>query len=288
METLEHPLLESDRPGPTDTEKFLRDHASRIDALPDKLGLRKLEHALGGVPAGPVSLALLERPTRLVPCVVDVTRNIKGAHILDQPKLMLLWWSSGFFWRANAPRERYITMACDKVMNDPAFWNRLREYGVTGGSFIDSKALTKYGGTSTSVSESDIQTLLDAWFKANNLPVDEQTIYTVMLPGGITSQYDTSNGYIGHHQTYRSTTRAGADVVYAVVEYDPDVRRMMSVITHEVYEAATNPDLKTGYYDHDKGGETEIGDMCNLQLLPGGMDGYPIHTVWSQDQCGCI
>jgi hypothetical protein len=61
---------------------------------------------------------------------------------------------------------------------------------------------------------------------------------------------------------------------------------MMSVITHEAYEAVTDPDPKTGYYDHDRGTETEIGDICNLQITM--MDGYPIQLVWSQDRCGCI
>jgi hypothetical protein len=203
MEKLVQPALERDRPGPTDTAEFVRGFASQIDVLPDELGIRKLDRALGRVAMGPVSLGIGERPPRLVPCAVDVTRDIKDAQVMDEPKVMLLWWSA-FFWDANRPREEYITRACNAVMSDPAFWDRLREYGVINGSFTDSKPLTRFAGKSTSVTEDEIRNLLDDWFKANNLPVDEQTVYIVMLPGGTTSQYDTSNGYGGHHQTYRS------------------------------------------------------------------------------------
>jgi len=48
-----------------------------------------------------------------------------------------------------------------------------------------------------------------------------------------------------------------------------------------VYEAATDPDVSTGYFDHVQGGETEVGDLCNGQTTI--MDGQ----VWSQKSCGC-
>jgi hypothetical protein len=193
-----------------------------------------------------------------------------------------------------------------------------------------------------------------------------------MLPNGITSKYDTDNGFVGHHQTYQykappgagssldgyvsvnpaqqhvnyvgadghvhelvydngwshndltndaggapppaagssldgyvsvnpaqqhvnyvgadghvhelvydngwshndlSDGSTGATVYYGVVDYSPDSRQIMSVLTHEVYEAATDPDVTTGYFDHAKGGETEIGDLCSAVTM---MDKYPV------------
>jgi hypothetical protein len=118
-----------------------------------------------------------------------------------------------------------------------------------------------------------------------------------MLPNGVTSTYDTSNSFIGHHQIYQyngstmfepslgPTNQYNGNVVYAVVEYSSNTTQTMSVITHEVYEAATDPDGSTGYWDPPDGGETEIGDPCNLQTII--LDGYPVQQVWSQAACGC-
>ena len=53
-----------------------------------------------------------------------------------------------------------------------------------------------------------------------------------------------------------------------------------------VIEAATDPDLTTGYYDRVNPSKPEIGDPCNLQITM--MDGVPIQKVWSQEGCRCI
>ena len=133
------------------------------------------------------------------------------------------------------------------------------------------------------MSEQAIRDALSFRFNVSQIGPDGSTIYVVMLPNGITSQYDTSSGFIGHHQTYSYN---GRNVWYAVAEYSTDTRRTLSVITHEVYEAATDPDGSTGYWDPPHGGETEVGDLCNLQTMI--MDGYPVQQVWSQNACGCI
>jgi hypothetical protein len=132
------------------------------------------------------------------------------------------------------------------------------------------------------VTEAAIQAAITYRFDVSAITPDTSTIYVVMLPNGVTSAYDTSSGFIGHHQTY---TYKGTTIWYAVVEYSSDTRRTMNVITHEVYEAATDPDLSTGYWDPAHGGETEVGDLCNLQTLM--IDGYPVQQVWSQQACAC-
>jgi hypothetical protein len=103
------------------------------------------------------------------------------------------------------------------------------------------------------------------------------------LPNGITSAYDRANHFGGHHQTYKYKN---TNIWYGVVEYNTNTNTTMNVITHEVYEAATDPDLSTGYWDPPNGGETEVGDLCNLQTMT--VDSYPVQKVWSQKACGCI
>jgi hypothetical protein len=191
-----------------------------------------------------------------------------------------MWWST-YFWDQHQTERSYYKKALGTFCNDPSFWARLNEYGITGGSYGGQIDLTRFGGSATQ-SEQAIRDALS--FRFGNLSggADSNTIYVVMLPNGVTSDYDTSNSFVGHHQTYKYK---GQNIWYSVVEYNTDTRQTLSVITHEVYEAATDPDVSTGYFDHAKGGETEVGDLCSGQTMI--LDGYTIQLVWSQNNCAC-
>lgn len=196
----------------------------------------------------------------------------------------MLLWDSTYFWDRHIDERHYYRDALNVVGNDQAIWNRLNEYGVTSGSFLGQIDLTRFGigypGSRVNISEQDIQNALT--FRFNNITTapDQNWINVIMLPNGSSSAYDTPNNFIGHHQSYQYNEK---NIWYAVVEYSTNRTQTLSVITHEVYEAATDPDLLTGYFDPTNG--NEIGDLCNLQTMM--MDGYPVQQVWSQNACGC-
>jgi hypothetical protein len=54
--------------------------------------------------------------------------------------------------------------------------------------------------------------------------------------------------------------------------------------SHELDEAFTDPDVRTGYTDFYGGGE--IGDVCNQ--LPTGLNGWSVQKVWSNAACACL
>ncbi len=279
----------SDCRGPADRAAYVGFDMPIKALRTNAIGLRPSARNLGGVPAGPISVDRARRRIATeggagggAPCPVNVTRQSSSGALITTPKVVLLWWST-YFWDRHLTERHYYRDALHTVGNDAAFWNRLSEYGVTGGSVAGTLDLTRFGGPSVSVSEQAIRDALTYRFNVSNITPDQNTIYVVMLPNGITSAYDTSNGFIGHHQTY---TYNGQNVWYAVVEYSTDTRTTLNVITHEVYEAATDPDVSTGYWDPANGGETEIGDLCNLQTEI--IDGYPVQQVWSQKGCKCI
>jgi hypothetical protein len=275
----------NDRRGPADTVRYVGSGRLIRDLRTDAIGLNPKARNLGGVSAGPISVGRARRGTGTKgggACPVDVQRQSSSGPLITTPKIVLLWWST-YFWDVHRKEKNYYKTALSAFGSDSAFWNRLSEYGITSGSYSGTIDLTRFGGPSTSLTEQAIRDALT--FRFNNLynPPDGNSIYVVMLPNGVTSAYDTSNGFIGHHQTY---TYKGQNVWYAVVEYSTDTRQTLSVITHEVYEAATDPDLSTGYWDPAHGGETEIGDLCNLQTMI--VDGFPVQQVWSQKGCDCI
>jgi hypothetical protein len=291
-----------DRKGPVDIAKYVLPK-KRILFEVNAIGIRPKAPLLGGVAPGPIHVSpviLAQKPVRIAgptreggagdagggapggapTCPVNVTK-LSGATILSNPKVVLTWWST-YFWDQHQTERDTYKAALNAVANDAAFWARLSEYGITGGSYGGQIDLTRFGGPSTTLTEKSIQDALSFRFDNLSSGADSSAIYVVMLPNGLTSDYDTSNGFIGHHQTYNYK---GQNIWYSVVEYSTDTRQTLSVITHEVYEAATDPDVSTGYFDHAQGGETEVGDLCNGQTMM--MDGYTVQQVWSQNSCGC-
>jgi hypothetical protein len=293
-----------DLKGPADTAKFLNVARKIVERKVNEFGFVPNAPRLGGVRPGPVHVrprALQETALTKIgekpklplgggpgggpggggpSCPVNVTKN-SGAPILSAPKVYLMWWST-YFWDRHKTQRDFYKKALNAFCNDASFWSRMSEYGITGGSYGGSIDLTRFGGSSASVTEQTVQDTLT--FRFNNLvsPPAANDIYVIMLPNGITSQYDTSQGFIGHHQTYQYK---GQNIWYSVVEYSTDTNQTLSVITHEIYEAASDPDVSTGYFDHAQGGETEVGDLCNGQTTT--MDGYTVQLVWSQKSCGC-
>jgi hypothetical protein len=283
-----------DRRGPADKAAIVGSELPIKKLRTDYLGLLKSSQNLGGVPAGPINVGqarlAISRKERGGaggggaggggPCPASVARQSSSGLLITTPKVVLLWWST-YFWDQHLTERHYYRDALTAFGNDSAFWNRLSEYGITSGSFGGTIDLTRFGGPSASISEQSIQDALTYRFNVSNITPDPNAIYVVMLPNGITSAFDTANNFIGHHRLY---TYKGNNVWYAVVEYSANTSRTLNVITHEVYEAASDPDLSTGYLDSST--NNEIGDLCNLQTTT--MDGYPVQQVWSQKACSCI
>lgn len=205
----------------------------------------------------------------------NVTRQAPGSWILTTPKIHLVFWGDWWYSQAKGKSDMVSTIGTWSVLaNDSAFYSLVNEYGVGIGQMI---------GTTVSypnlppglIQESDIQTELNNEIQNNTLPKpDNQTIYVMVLPPNTQSQYNVAAGFGGHHQTVNNFT-------YAVIENHAD---WDNTISHEIYEAVTDPDLTNGWYALP-GGETEIADLCGNTWQ---LDGHTIAGVWSQSQCKCI
>lgn len=213
-------------------------------------------------------------------CSTHVKRN-SGGHIIAHPKIALTWLNA-YFWYKPTENRHFYTTALDKFGNDPEFWSRLSEYGITSGSDLGTIDLT-YSGAPSSLSEQELRDAMTFRFGNLSHPPDSSTIYVVMLPKGVRGAFDPLPNYLGYHQTYMYK---GMAIQYAVIEYNTDTNLTLETISHEIYEAATDPDLRTGYRDHTRPGAPEIGDLCEGQTAT--IDGYTVQRVWSQNWCGCI
>lgn len=266
-----------DRRGLADKATLLQNTKETRDTVTNAIGIRPRAKYFG-VPAGPICACAGKADG--APCTANVKRGSSSGALVTKPQVSLWWWSS-YFWDRHSAERKYYRDALNAVASDSAFWARLSEYGVVGGSYSGAGDLLRFGGPDLVVPEDKIQTALTQRFDLNQMTPTASDIWLIMLPNGLVSKTDKDNNYLGHHGTCKYK---GKDVWYGVIEYNSDRNQVMNVLTHEIYEAATDPDLTTGYRDTNAG-KAEIGDLCNLQTMT--MDGYPVQQVWSQKSCGC-
>jgi hypothetical protein len=172
-------------------------------------------------------------------------------------------------------------------------------YGVGRGSassgVIDHTALT----AGSTITDASIQARLQADIKSGLLQApDANRLYVVYVQPNVAvnlgaGQGTTQQGILGYHGAFGGTTATGAPVTirYAVVAYPGGAAgnsslgtsatdQLTAVASHELAEAATDPDVnysQLGWYDPRRG---EIGDITenNPNALVR-LDGYLVQLV---------
>ena len=211
----------------------------------------------------------------------DVQTYDDNPVVLAHPKVFLLFW--GNYWVNNTtlgPKTRdALVKFWNKMANAPNFWRPIAEYGVGDGSYLG--AALQFGISGTGLSDDSIRPELLAEIGTGAgegvvPPNDESTIYVLLLPDG--SSINTGTGY--HHLSDKN----GKPVWYAVINPNNQIA-MDRVITHELYEAATDPDKSYGWMDF-MNDYMEVVDLCgglNSTIL-----GETLSVPWSQTICDCL
>ena len=171
--------------------------------------------------------------------------------------------------------------------------DQLQEYSVAGkvighGSFIGTK-LIKAAAPAKSITDSAIQTQLQAWIAAGTVPKPTpNTLYFIYLDPGIVSIMGGSKScqsYCGYHNNVGS-------VYYAVMPYPGCngclggmnvLDALTGTSSHELCEAITDPVPGSGWYDNTNG---EIGDICAWNFKQ--VAGYNVQLEWSNQQNKCV
>lgn len=123
------------------------------------------------------------------------------------------------------------------------------------------------------------------------------TIYVIILPPYFTTVGMVKGSADGYHShgIYGTINYEFAIITYGVPQY------INSIVSHELYESATDPGNGSGYFD-DKTG-MEVADVCNWVATPVSIASYDTYTsavasattvsdivvqkVWSQATCQC-
>jgi hypothetical protein len=188
------------------------------------------------------------------------------------------------------------------TLTDSTYMDILNEYGVGRGGlrqqdFLSLSATTPgghfvgTGGTPAVLADAQIQALLNDNIADPNSTVsypDANTVYFVFTPPGVSVDLAVQNHWGGYHSSF--TDDRNEAVYYAVVPYPGghfvgtglnSFEATTEISSHELTEAATNPDGVHGWYGA-RGTESEVGDEA--EGLQGRYLGYVVQAEWSNVQ----
>lgn len=207
-----------------------------------------------------------------------------GGRVIAHPRIHRVFWGSAWSQWPRYFESISYNATWSNLANTAAFYNRVAEYGIGQGSSGNRFDIST--GATGAVAETTFQDgLVSALAAASYTPTDDD-IFVIFLPPGTTSQYDTDNNGAGHHYSfYGLVNYAFHDIVYAVLEYQTSSDTLNMNVSHEIMEAATDPDIYS-YFDTVTNPAQEVGDVCWHQSAK--IAGYTVEKVWSQAVCRCV
>lgn len=171
-------------------------------------------------------------------------------------------------------------------IGNSSYFNINTTYAGVGGAVALSGESTDTGSQGTRLSDSKVKTVVSSAISSGRLPKDANAVYFVLTSSNVSESSGFCSRYCGWH-TY--STISSSNIKYSFVgnasrclsgcaaqtispNGNAGVDGMISVIAHELEEAATDPNLNAWY---DSSG-AENADKCawtfgsNLALLPSG------------------
>ena len=222
-----------------------------------------------------------------------------GGKVLTDVEVILIFWGS--FWTSNPPptpsSDTYKT-AIEGILTGP-FMSGLRQYRAVGqGALIYSEVYTG-SDPADLYTDTDVVNLIKDRLDNTTMPAPatgHNRFYAVIAPQGIRN---SNTSFAGQHQSF---TYNGVTGYYAWVDNTGSLTGhdcTTKVLSHELVEACTNPDVDTSnngilVNGTGSGGNTitndEIGDTCNDQFFTLDMNGIQcsVQAYWSKADNICL
>lgn len=202
-------------------------------------------------------------------CSADIFRHQPSGWLITEPLIVFDFWGD---WNQATISPEQVHSDWVSLVGTNKLLERLSEYSVHTG-MVDP---TFYLNTSVNdTDDASFSSSLNEEIKIGNLPYPtDQTIFVIVLLPGHLSKNMANRSWGGYHQHAKINSQQYA---YAIVKPD------YSIISHELYEAATDPDNGGGYWNPS---EAEIGDLCNDRNEIIG--GFVVQKVFSQALCQCF
>jgi hypothetical protein len=208
----------------------------------------------------------------------------RHGRVLPTPQLYLIYWG-GAWQAAPTPTAAEVTSAVQTLM-DSAYLTGLTQYRGSGHGILRGSALVTSTDPPDGLTDDLVADFVDDQITAGTIPgpdPDNQTVYGVVLPTGVTPE---SPGWNGEHNYDK---RSGQKIPYAWFSNAGDLDGITRMISHELVEAATNPDGR-GFLGVkgtcDGPGWCEIADICESTLST--VDSVTVQAYWSNRDNDCV
>lgn len=218
-----------------------------------------------------------------------------GGKVLDKMNVAPIYYGSYWGTAAGKADAQYLDGFAKDILHSK-YMSVLGQYGAGGGDLLGSDTVAKKAPKT--FTEKTIQSIVKAQLKSGAVKQEDgETVYTVYLPpGAVLKAPDGSTSKQGLGGYHGSFDYNGKKVYYAAIcysqgsngiDFDGKARDNVSITaSHELSEAATDPDVNNGtlgWYDDQYG---EIGDIpinmgTPLAQVYGRVDGYAVQKEWS-------
>jgi hypothetical protein len=201
------------------------------------------------------------------------------------------WYNNQALYQNAVQLDNYF-----KDITHSSYMNLLNEYGVGKGNFQDGVINLSNPTRGYVVDDTEIQNLLDVGIRKGEFdqPTPNRLYFVFTEPNVLVTQQgqDSQHQFLGYHNTFFD--RALGPVYYAVIPHpigNADIPgfnyfdQQTTVSSHELAEAATDPDVRTGWRDYFVTGD-EIGDLAEGYF--GIVDGYVVQAEYSNYYDGIV
>jgi hypothetical protein len=243
-------------------------------------GMRKLMACMGVMLAMLITTSSSTAANATTPTFAD-----RGGAIIRSPQLFLIYW--GRAWAApdaNSPTPDQVTFAMQSVLASP-YLSGLAQYRNIGPAIIRSSTVIKNSDPPDRFTERDVTAFLDARLDAGAMAGpdrDNQALYAVMMPAGITP---ASGGYVGEHNDH---TRHGQHIHFSWIAGSSRLDIITRAMSHEIVESLTDPEgngIVGAPGTCTDPGWCEIADICSETAV---IYGITVAPYWSGQARRCV
>ncbi len=210
-----------------------------------------------------------------------------GGAVIQFVRVYLIFWGNA--WASNpppTPTTSQVTNAINGILSGGYLTGLAQYRGIGQGYLLGSTTVTS-SSPATGFTDAQVATLIQGLISAKTIPnldPDNQTLYCVFTPNGITHQ---GGNAIGEHTYYTDSSKRR--VHFAWVTNSGTLDGITVIASHEIAESCTDPEGSAILGDAGTCSGTgwcEIGDVC--QGTNGTVNGVKVQSLWSEKDKKCV
>ncbi len=215
--------------------------------------------------------------------------DLKGM-LLTKVQVQLIFWGTN--WGQASPSTGEVTKAVQNILSGPYMLGLSQYRGIGTGTLLGTTVVTS-SNPPHPFSSDDVAHFVLNLIASGKVPKpgdDQQILYCVILPAGVSSNVPDVNGI--HSYIYNVSYSFPLDVdidkvFYAWVMNDGTLDGITVIFSHELVESCTDPDGNgIQVLPLSPNSWHEIGDVC--EGISDAVDGVSVQAYWSQSNGACV